>query len=124
MGSGAISGGTAQSGGGSRSSQGCRPASEMAAVGSMVRVTGLVAGCQTEMLVDTGSAVTIVREDVWKETLQSDWSQLVTPPHPAIAAKNWICWDSETTIRVDLAKKHTVLIATGLVQECLLGADF
>ena len=30
-----------------------------------------------------------------------------------------------TVIHVEsLAKKHTVLIAKGLVQECLLGADF
>ena len=53
----------------SRYSQGRRPASETAAVGSMVTVTGLVAGRQTKMLVDTGSAVTIVKEDVWRETL-------------------------------------------------------
>ena len=70
----------------SRYSQGRRPASETAAVGSMVTVTGLVAGRRTEMLVDTGSAVTIVREDVWRETLQSDWSQLVAAPRPAVAA--------------------------------------
>lgn len=37
----------------SRYSQGRRPASETAAVGSMVTVTGLVAGRRTEMLVDT-----------------------------------------------------------------------
>ena len=59
----------------SRYSQGRQPALETAAVGSMVTVTGLVAGRRTEMLVDTGSAVTIVREDVWRETLQSDWSR-------------------------------------------------
>ena len=93
----------------------------------MVTVTGLVDGRQTEMLVDTGSAVTIAREDVWKGTLQSDWSLLTTSPQPAVAANGQeldLLGKSETTIRVDLAKKHTVLIARGLVQECLLGADF
>ena len=54
----------------SRYCQGCQPASESAAVGSMVMVTGLVAGCQT-MLVDTGPAVTIVRENVWKPCSQT-----------------------------------------------------
>jgi hypothetical protein len=63
-----------------------QPASETAAVGSMVMVTGFVADRQTRMLVDTGSAVTIVREDVWRETMQSDWGQLVPPLHPAVAA--------------------------------------
>ena len=112
----------------SRYSQGRRPASETAAVGSMVTVTGLVAGRRTEMLVDTGSAVTIVREDVWRETLKSDWSQLVASPQPAVAANGQeldLLGQSNTEIRVGgLAKKHTVLIAKGLIQECLLDADF
>jgi hypothetical protein len=94
----------------------------------MVTVTGLVAGRQTEMLVDTGSAVIIVREDVWRGTLQSDWSWLVTSPQPAVAANGQeldLLGQRDTVIHVGgLAKKHTVLIAKGLVQECLLGADF
>ena len=104
------------------------PALEMAAVGSMVTVTGLMAGCQTEMLVNTGSVVTIVQEDVWKETLQSDWSRLVTSPQPAVATNCQeldLLGQSETVIyEGDLAKKYTVSIARGLVQECLLYADF
>ena len=112
----------------SRYRQGRQPASETAAVGSMVMVTGLVAGRQTRMLVDTGSAVTIVREDVWRETMQSDWSQLVPPPHPAVAANGQeldLHGQGEVTIGVGgLAKRHTVLVARGLTQECLLGADY
>ncbi len=107
---------------------GTRPASQTAAVGSMVMVTGLVAGRRTEMLVDTGYAITIVREDVWRETLQLDWSRLVTSPQPAVAANGQeldLLGQSDTVIHVGgLAKKHTVLIAKGLVQDCLLGADF
>lgn len=109
----------------SRYSQGRRPATETAAVGSMVTVTGLVAA---EMLVDTGSAVTIVREDVWRGTLQSDWSRLITLPQPAVAANGQesdLLGQSDTVIQVGgCAKKHTVLITKGLVQECLLGTDF
>lgn len=108
--------------------QGRQPASETAAVGCMVMVTSLVAGRQTKMLVDTESAVTIVREDVWRETMQSDWGQLAPPLHPAVAANGQeldLHGQSEVIICVGgLAKRHTVIVARGLTQECLLGADY
>lgn len=91
-------------------------------------VTGLVPGRQTRMLVDTGSAVTIVREDVWRETMQSDWGQLAAPLHPTVAANGQeldLRGQSEVMICVGgLAKRHTVLVARGLTQECLLGPDY
>ena len=78
-------------------------------------VTGLVTGRRTEMLVDTGSAVTIVREDVWRGTLPLDWRQLVASPQHAVAASGqeyYLLGQSDTLICVGgLTKKHTVLIA-------------
>ena len=49
---------------------------------STLLVTGLVAGHRTNMLVDTGSGVTIVREDVWKESGQEERGPLSPPFRP------------------------------------------
>ena len=44
-----------------------RPAAGNATINFAVLVTGQVAGVLTKMLIDTGSAVTLVREDVWNQ---------------------------------------------------------
>lgn len=51
----------------SRKSTQKKTPSEMAAVSSSLFVFGYIAGRRTKMLVDTGSAITIVRENVWEE---------------------------------------------------------
>ena len=48
--------------------------SETAAVSSSLFVFGYIAGRRTKMLVDTGSAVTIVKENVWEEAGCAPWN--------------------------------------------------
>ena len=50
---------------------------DAAAVCSTLMVPGLLAGHQTNMLVDTGSGVTIVREDVWMKSQQEVHDNLI-----------------------------------------------
>lgn len=50
-------------------------------------MTGLVAVRQMNMLVNTRSRVTIVREDAWKESKQEECG-LITPPFCPVVAAN------------------------------------
>ena len=104
------------------------PVTDAAAVSSTLLVTGLVAGRQTNMLVDTGSGVTILREDVWKESQQEERGPLTPPFCPVVAANGQeldLLGRSEVMVSVGgLSESHSVLVAKGLTQECLLGADF
>ena len=48
-------------------------------------VVGKLAGRCTQILVDTGSAVTLVREDVWREATQPAVDDLTVPARPIVA---------------------------------------
>ena len=58
---------------------------ESAAVDAAIIVEGFIAKRLTQMLVDTGSAVTIFREDTWQDGV-GDRGQLNPSPRPVIAA--------------------------------------
>ena len=53
---------------------------------STLAIVGKVVGRCTQMLVDTGSAVTLVREDVWREATQPVTDDLTEPVRPIVAA--------------------------------------
>ena len=76
------------------------------------------------LLVDTGSAVTIVHERAWCPLQQS----LQKVNRPVIAANGEpLSILGRTEIRIVIAGKeflHQVLIARDITQECILGADF
>ena len=103
------------------------PPTESAAVSSLM-VTGLIEGECVEMLIDTGSAVIIIREDVWRRSQESHQLQLQLPIRSVVAANGEeldLLGQSEVTLGIGgLAVKHLVLVAKGLTQECLLGANF
>ena len=90
-------------------------------------VEGLIDRRPTQMLIDTGSAVTIVREDTWQDAVDGR-GQLTSPPRPVVAANGEeleVVGLGEVTLRVGgLQTVHTVLVTRGVTQECLLGADF
>ena len=98
-----------------------------AAVDSAIMVDGLIDQRPTQMLVDTGSAVTIVREDTWQSAVGGS-KQLFLPPRPVVAANGEeleVLGLGEVTLQVGgLRTAHTVLVTRGVTQECLLGADF
>ena len=81
------------------------------------------------MLVDTGSAVSLVRENVWREAhprARNDQLELANCP---IVAANGEPLDllgkTGTLLTVGgVQENHPVLIARRLTQKCLLGADF
>ena len=81
-----------------------------------------------KMLIDTGSAVTLQREDVWRRLQESNQHQLQLPIRSVVAANGDqldLLGQSEVTLGIGgLAEKHLVLVAKRLMQECLLGADF
>ena len=95
---------------------------------SAVAVDGQVEGRRTRLLVDTGSAVTILREDVWQEAVSGLQRRLETATQPVVAANGeelQLVGQSPVSLQVGgLRVSHTVLVARGVTQECLLGADF
>jgi len=100
---------------------------ESAAVDAVIIMEGFIAKIPTQMLVDTGSAVKIVREDTWQDAVGGR-GQLTPPPRPVIAANGdelEVLGLGDVTLQVGgLETTHTVLVARGVTQECLLGADF
>ena len=73
------------------------------------------------LLVDTGSAVTIVHERAWCPLQQS----LQKVNRPVIAANGEpLSILGRTEIRIVIAGKEFLLIARDITQECILGADF
>ena len=100
--------------------------SSMCHAPSLVNIQGSIAGRPTRMLVDTGSAVSLVREDVWREAHPGAGDdQLESPSHPIVPANGELLgrtWELLTVGGVQ--EQHPVLIARHLTQECLLGADF
>ena len=95
------------------------PPTESAAVSSTLMVTGSIERECVKMLVDTGSAVTILREDTWKRAQESHQLQLHPPVCSVVAATNGedldLLGQSEVTLGIrGLAEKHMILIANEL----------
>ena len=101
---------------------------QAAAVSSTLMVEGSIEGRVTRMLVDTGSAVMLVREDVISMVPSGKSLTTQVPANSVVAAngeKLDIIGQCNLSIKVGVsAKDHPVLIAKNLNQECLLGADF
>ena len=101
---------------------------QAAAVSSTLMVEGSIEGQVTRMLVDTGSAVTLVREDVIRMVPLGKSLTMQVPAISVVAAnreKLDIIGQCKLSIKVEVsAKDHPVLIAKNLNQKCLLGADF
>ena len=95
---------------------------------SALVVVGKLGDRCTRMLIDTGSAVSLVREDVWKEATELPVDLLTPPVRPIVAANGGeldLLGQDELQLQVgDLQVQFPVLIARDLTQECLLGADF
>ena len=90
---------------------------------------GSIAGLATCMLVDTGSAVLLVRGDVWKEAHPGARDDQLEHADCPIVVANSELLDLLGRISVLLTvggvqQDHPVLIARQLTQDCLLGADF
>lgn len=74
------------------------------------------------MLIDTGSAVTIVQEDAWKEAVGAPRRPLISVTYPIVVA-NWEqldnCGESEVALWVgSIQTNHSLLVAHNITQEC------
>jgi len=98
------------------------------ATDTALSVTGRIEQRETQMLVDTGSAVTIVREDAWREAVVHLHRPLDPSTCPVVAANGEqleLCGKCEVTLRVGgIQTNYPVLVARNVTQECLLGSDF
>ena len=101
---------------------------DSAAVSSTLMIHDSLDGRVTTLLVDTGSAVTLVREDVWRDAKSGSAVQLESPVHTVVATNGGkLNITGQCTIKIavgPLSKDHVVSVAKNLHQECLLGADF
>ena len=91
-------------------------------------ICGMVERCNILMLVDTGSAVTILRTDIWEKLVPSTEHKL-SPATQAVVAANGkglsLSGQVELEIQIGgLKVKHMCLVAKDLTHEFLLGSDF
>ena len=89
---------------------------------------GAVNDVKTTMLVDTGSAVTILHKDLWEQCSASMSGKLKAVSAPVTVANGQplhILGLGTVQIRIaDVEFVHQALIADDVSQSCLLGADF
>ena len=101
---------------------------QISAVSSTLMVEGNIEGRVTRMLVDTGSAMTLVREDVVRDVKLGHSLKLEVPANSVVAANGEkLDYSGQCTMSIKvgaLSQVHLVLVARNLNQECLLGADF
>ena len=97
---------------------------------STLVVDGFIGGRRAEMLVDSGSAVSILlHQDVWREcTAATTESQLDTAV-PLVVSANGGALNilGRTSLAVEVAGlkvNFSFLVAEKLTQQCILGADF
>ena len=95
---------------------------------STLVVMGQLGNRCTRMLIDTGSLVSLVWEDIWKET-SSPSGDCLTPPAQQILTANGRNMDllgqGKLPLQIgDLRGQLSVFIMKELTQKCLLGADF
>ncbi len=96
-----------------------------ATIESTVTIEGRLEGRHTRMLVDTGSAVTIVSEDVWREVAGHYPLQASRPVIAANGEPLHVLGRVEAKMQVGtLQTTCPALMARVITHECLLGADF
>ena len=98
---------------------------------SAVFTEGQVGGVHLNMLVDTGSAVTLVHKHVWEKEaprycpLETQGTQVETQGTQANSSPLKIVGMADIEIAVaGICVIHPVLIAEGITHDCLLGFDF
>ena len=93
-------------------------------MGSCLSVDGKLGKFVVKILIDTGSAVTLVREDVWKRVQQSP-TTIKAPVVAANGEKLELVVQVEVSITIGgVTRRHMVLVMKHLTQECILGVDF
>ena len=95
---------------------------------STVTVVGKIRDQVTTMLVDTGSAVTVVRADLWESITGGHPIELKPPEKPVVVANGKPLEQlGQISVLVQVGgvcTQQNVLVVQELTQECLLGADF
>jgi predicted aspartyl protease len=95
---------------------------------STVTVVGKIEDQVITMLVDTGSAVTVVRADLWESITGGHPIELKPPQQPVVVADGKALeqlGQASVLIQVGgVSAQQIVLVVQKLTQECLLGADF
>ncbi len=95
---------------------------------SSLVIDGLVEDRPTTMLIDSGSAVTILRADVWKAASTKSSNQLDPPGSPVVVANGEdlsVLGRATVSLQVAGVKvEYPCLVASQLTQECIIGADF
>ena len=99
------------------------------AISSSIIIWGKVGGRPTKMLLDTGSAVTLIRQDVWEEITSCGELYQLEEAHRPIVVANGDRLDTLGQVVLPLhiggiVEPFPVLVACQLTQECLIGADF
>ena len=84
-------------------------------------------GHPTVMLVDTGSSVTILHENIWKKAVKGkkELKQATCPVMAVNGESLPLCGQAEVTLQVgSYSGVHKVLVVRDMTQQCLLGTDF
>ena len=86
-----------------------------------VIVKGLVENVETDMLINTGFAVTIIHKTIWDLILPTVKPKLKPATFPIVTD---ICGEAALQIQIgESTSQQNVLIAKDVTQKCLLGTD-
>ena len=106
---------------------GDRSARHTSAVACTLTLKGAVEGYTTHMLVDTGSSVTLLHENVWKAAVRGQ-KQLSPAKYPVMAVNGEslvLSGQGDVLLKVgEHVGVHSVLVVKEMTQECLLGTDY
>eukprot|EP00731_Ephydatia_muelleri_P033704 Em0036g8a len=96
------------------------------AVACTLTLQGAVEGHPTVMLVDTGSSVTILHENIWKKAVKGKELKQATCRVMAVNGESLpLCGQAEVTLQVgSYSGVHKVLVVRDMTLQCLLGTDF
>ena len=102
---------------------------EVSGISSLLFLDGYINQLSVRMLVDTGSSVTILKEDIYKRaTIAADKDGLQSPAPLVYSAGGdqlEIVGKANVIVKIgSLSTSFSVLVALSLIQECLLGLDF
>ena len=93
----------------------------------MLVVDGYAGDCLTHMLIDTGSDVSIIREDVRKSISKGDHLHNISGQPITVANEGelHVLGQAKIVLQVrDTRDDLTCLVAQELTEECILGSDF
>ena len=93
----------------------------------IITIRGQIGGSSQEVLLDSGSAVSLLRQDILKQATGIERTEPKLDLHLVTAAGENLPIVDQVSISVklgDLERRHNFLVVTSLITPAILGTDF